>query len=49
MPHGPPDVDGAVDVAVPELLLMPLIEVAADVLGIGERTLYRKIKAYHLE
>jgi DNA-binding NtrC family response regulator len=22
---------------------------AADVLGIGERTLYRKIKAYHLE
>ena len=28
----PPDVDGAVDIAVPELLLMPLIEVAADVL-----------------
>jgi DNA-binding NtrC family response regulator len=22
---------------------------AAEVLGIGERTLYRKIKAYHLE
>jgi predicted RNA-binding protein with PIN domain len=29
---GPADVDSAVDIAVPELLLMPLIEVAADVL-----------------
>ena len=29
---GPADVDGAVDIAVPEPLLMPLIEVAADVL-----------------
>ncbi|HTK16256.1 MAG TPA: NYN domain-containing protein [Acidimicrobiia bacterium] len=30
--NGPTEVDGAVDVAVPEPLLMPLIEVAADVL-----------------
>ncbi len=30
--EGSPDVDSAVDIAVPELLLMPLIEVAADVL-----------------
>jgi predicted RNA-binding protein with PIN domain len=29
---GPADIDSAVDIAVPELLLMPLIEVAADVL-----------------
>ena len=36
---GATEVDGAVDLAVPELLLMPLIEVAADVL----REVYKSV------